>query len=97
METMSFEEVQDRSLGKIGTPRRDAFEAELEKEMLIFKIKEERKRLHITQEELGNRIGVKKSYISSIENCKRKTTLDTLFKIAYALGFKFDLTPLQSN
>ncbi len=97
METIPFEEVQDRSLGKVGTPRRDAFEAELEKELLIFKIKEERKRLHITQEELGNRLGVKKSYISSIENYKRKTTLDTLFKIAYALGFKFDLAPLRND
>lgn len=97
MEAMSFNELKNQMFGEVGTERRDAYELEVEKDMLILKIKEERKRLRITQEELGKRLGVKKSYISSIENSKRQTTLDTLFKIAYALGFKFDLTPLQTN
>ncbi len=44
-------------------------------------LKEERKLANLTQEELGNRIGAKKSYISRIENGKTDIQLSTLFKL----------------
>lgn len=53
------------------------------------KIKEERKALGLTQEELAQRIGNQKPYVSAIENGKKgNITLEMLAKIAAALGKK---------
>ena len=44
-------------------------------------LKEARKEANITQEELAQRIGTKKSYISRLENGKVDIQLSTLFRI----------------
>ncbi len=97
MKGKSFEELQDEFYGEIGTPERDVYEADVEAYLLRLKLKEERKRRHITQGELGNRIGVKKSYISNIENANRKVSMEVLTRIAHALGLSihYTLSPLK--
>ena len=86
-----FEEIEDRRLGKIGTPRRDAFEARLNEELEAYHIGEAIKKTRIeqnlTQEELGQRIGVKKAQISKIER-GHNISITSLGRIFKALGIK---------
>ena len=44
-------------------------------------LKDARKETNITQEQLAEKIGTKKSYISRLENGKADIQLSTLFKI----------------
>lgn len=88
------DEVKDKILGKIGTPRRDEYEVQLEADLLRArignKVREVRKTLELTQSQLGNRIGVKSSEISKIEK-GRNITIDGLARILHALGIQADL------
>lgn len=77
--------------GKVGTPERDAMEARLKEEIQAYHIgeaiKSERLKQNLTQEELGAKVGVKKSQISKIESGKCTITLPTMSKVFKALGF----------
>lgn len=64
MKTYTLDEVQDRLIGKMGTPGRDKFEYELQLDLIGQAIKQTRKERNLTQEELGKLIGVQKSQIS---------------------------------
>ena len=68
MKTHTLEELTDKYIGKIGTPKRDAFENELRLDLIGHAIKEARKERNLTQEQLGELVGVKKAQISKIEN-----------------------------
>ena len=59
MKTYTLEEVTDELIGKIGTPRRDLFEYELQMDLIGSAIKQTRKERNLTQEELGELVGVK--------------------------------------
>ena len=54
-------------------------------------VKHVRTSLELTQEELAERIGAKKSYISRIENGKTDIQLSTLYKI-FELGLRKRIT-----
>ena len=81
----------DEAWGPIGTPKRDAMEAQLKEELQAYHIgetiKAERLRQNLTQEELGEKIGVKKSQISKLESGKCVITLPTMSRVFKALGF----------
>ena len=81
----------DEAWGPIGTPKRDALEAPLKEELQAYHIgetiKAERLRQNLTQEELGEKIGVKKSQISKLESGKCVITLPTMSRVFKALGF----------
>ena len=83
--------IVDEVWGKIGTPERDAMEAQLKEELQAYHIgkaiKEERLKQNLTQEELGAKIGVKKSQISKLESGKCVITLPTISRVFKALGF----------
>ena len=68
LKTYSLEEVTDKYIGKLGTPKREAFENELRLDLLGEAIRQARKDRHLTQEELGQLVGVKKAQISKLEN-----------------------------
>ena len=80
----------DEVWGKTGTPERDAMEAQLKEEVNAYfvgeAIKNARLKQHLTQEELGERIGVKRSQICKLENGKCSITLSTMSKVFRALG-----------
>ena len=80
----------DEVWGKIGTPERDAMETQLKEEVNAYfvgeAIKNARLKQHLTQEELGERVGVKKSQISKLESGKCVMTLPTMSRIFRALG-----------
>jgi len=83
--------VVDEVWGEKGTPERDAMEAKLKEDLQAYyigeTIKAERLKQNLTQEELGAKIGVKKSQISKLENGKCIITLPTMSKVFKALGF----------
>ena len=81
MKTHTLDEVQDKLIGKIGTPNRDRFEYELQMDLIGQAIKQTRQERKLTQEELGKLIGVQKAQISRIENNASDIRLSTLMRI----------------
>ena len=90
LKTYSLEEVTDKHIGKIGTPKRDAFENELRLELIGAAIKQARKERHMTQAELGKLVGVQKAQISKIENSLTDARFDTIIKVFKALNAKIN-------
>lgn len=85
------DELADSVWGPIGTPERDAMEAQLKADIQAYylgeAIKHARQQQNLTQEELGERVGVKRAQICKLENGKCSPTLATMTKVFRALGF----------
>jgi DNA-binding XRE family transcriptional regulator len=81
----SLSEMKDEVIGKIGTPERDQYEYELSMELLGRMIKTARKERNLTQNQLGELVGVKKSQISKLESSANSATIDTVIKVFKAL------------
>lgn len=90
----TLEELLDVEYGQKGTPEREAFEEETRAFCLAETLKEERLRAGLTQEQLAEKIGTKKTYISRLENGKADVQLSTLFRIFEGLGRRVCLTIL---
>lgn len=98
MKAYSLDEAQDLIIGKIGTSRRDQFEFELKLELISDMIRTARKERHLTQEQLGELIGVRKSQISKLENNAKNVTIETIIKVFEALKAKVNFkVELQNN
>lgn len=85
MKKYTLSEMEDKYIGKKGTPERDAYEYELKMELLGRMIKATRKEKNMTQEQLGKLIGVNKSQISKLENNANSATIETIMKVFNAL------------
>lgn len=85
----SSEEVLDKHFGKVGTPRRDEFERSVAASVRAYElgeaIKKARLQQNLTQEELGERIGVKRAQISRLEK-GYSISLPTMSRVFQALG-----------
>jgi len=81
-------EVKDRFLGKVRSPKRDAYELELKLDLIGEMIKRARKERNLTQSELGALIGVQKAQISKLENGTSNVTISTILKVFEALKAK---------
>ncbi|MCX6269332.1 MAG: helix-turn-helix transcriptional regulator [Bacteroidetes bacterium] len=91
----TFDELLDIKYGKVGSSVRDEYEAKANYFVISEMMKEAIKDAHITQEQLADKIGTKKSYISRLENGKVDIQLSTLFKIfETGLGRKIQFTIL---
>jgi len=86
----SLDEITDEFIGKPGTPKRDAFEYELRLDVIGEAIKQARKERRLTQEELGQLVGVKKAQISKIENSLTDARFETIIKVFKALNAKIN-------
>lgn len=86
--TVPLDEMIDRHIGKRGTKRRDAFENELRIDLLGQAIRQARQERNLTQEQLGNLVGVQKAQISKIENSVKNARFETILKVFEALGAK---------
>lgn len=86
--TVSLETMIDKHVGKRGTKKRDAFENELRIDLLGQAIKQARQERHMTQEQLGELVGVQKAQISKIENSVKNARFETILKVFDALGAK---------
>ncbi len=90
--TTTFEEHLTKQYGKRGTEKRTEFDIKAKAFMIGEIIKEERRLAKMTQEQLAERIGAKKSFISRIENGKTDIQLSTLFRLLeLGLGKKVEL------
>lgn len=88
----SFDELLDIKYGKIGTEKRDDFEEKAQYFVISEMLKESRKEAKMTQEQLAEKVGTKKSYISRLENGKCDIQLSTLYRIfEFGLGKKINL------
>ena len=85
MKTYTLDEVSDQIIGKKGTPNRDKFEYELQLDLIGKAIKASRKERNLTQEQLGELIGVQKAQISRLERSAGNVTMETLMKVFKAL------------
>lgn len=77
----SFADHLDKQYGKQGTAKREAYEQEFEAFKLGVLIQEMRERQNLTQEQLAEKCGTTKSYISRIENNASDIRLSTLMRI----------------
>ena len=80
-EIKTASDLFDAKYGKIGTKKRNEFQEEAQRFYISEMLKQARKEAKLTQSELAERIGTKKSYISKIENQKGNITIETLIKI----------------
>lgn len=89
MKLYSLEEVKDELLGKVGTPERDEHERKVEEALHAYRIgeaiKKARLKQNLTQEELGERIGVQKAQISRMER-GYSISIPTMSRVFKALG-----------
>ena len=89
MKLYSFEEVKDELIGKVGTPERDEHERKVAEAVHAYHIGEAIKKArllqNLTQEQLGERVGVKKAQISRLER-GYSVTIPTMSRVFKALG-----------
>lgn len=88
MKTYTQAEVEDKLIGKKGTPIRDKYEYDLQMELIGISIKNARKERNLTQEQLGEMIGVQKAQISRLESNAGNVTIETLIRVFSALKAK---------
>lgn len=77
----NFEELLNAEYGAIGTETRNEYEEKSQMFIISEMLKEARKEANLTQEQLAEKAGTKKSYISKIENAKGNIQLSTLIRI----------------
>jgi len=77
----SFDEILEIKYGKRGTEERETFHQKARDFAISEQLKDARKQAKITQQQLAEKIGTKKTYISRIENGRSDIQLSTLYKI----------------
>ena len=82
----TFEEHLDAKYGEIGTEKRTEFEIKAKAFAIGEILREARKEARLTQEELAQKTGTRKSFISRIENGHSDIQLSTLYRLV-ELGF----------
>ncbi len=97
MKIYSQDEMLDMTLGPQGTPERNEYDAKVDDYLVGLAIRRAREAQHLTQEQLGERIGVQRSRICSIER-GTNLRLSTLRRIFSALGVevKLDIADMPS-
>lgn len=88
------DDVDNLLIGSKGTPERDFFEQQLAEELHAYHvgeaIRKAREEKNITQEQLGERIGISKSQVCRLEKGKN-ITLTSMMRVFKALGVEVDL------
>ena len=95
--TVSLDKMIDKHIGKRGTEKREAFENELRIDLLGQAIKQARQERNLTQEQLGDLVGVQKAQISKIENSVKNARFETILKVFDALGAKVNFNVELNN
>ncbi|GGI22241.1 helix-turn-helix domain-containing protein [Pedobacter mendelii] len=89
----TLDEILDKKYGEKGNPKREEWEQQFEAFRLGALLEEARTKLGMTQEQLAEKCGTNKSYISRIENDASDIRLSTLMKIIQkGLGGHLKLT-----
>ena len=85
IKTYTLAEMKDKYIGKSGSADRDEYEYELSMDVLGKMIKTARLERKLTQEELGQLVGVQRAQISKLESSANSATIDTILKVFKAL------------
>lgn len=89
----TFDDLVDLEHGTIGTESRNKYEDGAQMFIVSEMLKSARKEANLTQEQLADKAGTKKSYISKLENGKGNIQLSTLIRIfEQGLNKKIGLT-----
>tara|TARA_R110001606_G_C15043173_1_gene612495 strand:+ start:327 stop:647 length:321 start_codon:yes stop_codon:yes gene_type:complete len=97
MKSYSLSEMEDKYVGEKGTEERDAYEYELRMDLLGQMIRTTRKEKKLTQEKLGELIGINKSQISKLENNANSATIETIIKVFKALKAEIKFNVILDN
>mgnify|MGYP003041098158 FL=1 len=81
----TLEEIEDEFIGVKGTPKRDKYETALNDFLIGEAIKQAREARNLTQEQLGELMGVKRAQISKIESGK-SISFSTIVRAFKAMG-----------
>ena len=87
----SFEDILNEEIGAEKSLERTEFEARAKAYYYAELLKEQRKQQKMTQQQLADKIGKKREYISNIERGNSDMQLSTFMQIANALGLRFAL------
>ena len=94
MKLHTLDEMTDRYIGPVGTPKRDEFDQKLADELHAYHVgeasKQARESQSLTQAELGERMGVQRSQVCRIESGK-SITLASMMRAFRALGVQVAL------
>ena len=85
LKSYTFDQIKDEMIGKRGTAKRDDYEFELNLELLGEMIRATRLQRKLTQEQLGELVGVQKAQISKLEKNANNVTVETILKVFNAL------------
>ena len=77
----NFDELLEAQYGKVGTKKRDEHDSKAQYFVISEMLKAARTEANMTQEQLANKVGTKKSYISRLENGNCDIQLSTLYRI----------------
>lgn len=89
----TWSSIKDEVYGKLGTTRRDELEREFEGFKVGLLLRKAREEQQLTQQQLGQLIGKKRTYISRVENDGSNLTLKTLYEIVEkGLGGKINIS-----
>jgi HTH-type transcriptional regulator / antitoxin HipB len=98
LKIFTLDEIKNEFIGEKGTEKRNRYEQELQLEILGDLIKKVRLERNLTQQDLGNLIGVQRAQISKLENNTTNVTMDTILRVFGALKAKVSFNvELQNN
>lgn len=93
METKTWKEIKDSVYGQTGTERRDRLDREVEAIKIGFLLRKAREEKKLTQEQLGQLVQKKRTFISRVESDGSNITLKTLYEIVEkGLGGKVNIS-----
>ncbi|MEY4804184.1 MAG: hypothetical protein RL331_703 [Bacteroidota bacterium] len=93
MNAISFSQILDDKYGQQGTETRTAYEEKAQAFRVGILLKEARKDMKLTQAQLAQKIGTKKSYISRVERGFCDIQVATLQRIIEkGLGKKLEIS-----
>ncbi|RZJ98690.1 MAG: XRE family transcriptional regulator [Flavobacterium sp.] len=89
----TFDEMLEKKYGQVGATARINFEIKAKAFAIGELIKDERRLAHLTQQELADKTGTKKSFISRIENGHTDIQLSNLYRLLeVGLGKKISIS-----
>lgn len=78
MKTKTLSQLEDKYIGPAGSKKREIYEKDLADLMIGYNIRQGRLKLDMTQEQLAERVGKKREFISRVENNGSNLTIKTL-------------------
>ena len=86
------EQLLEKRYGKRGTPERDAFHEAALARYYAEILRDRRKELKMTQQQLADRVGKKRTYITNVERGETDMQLSSFVRISSALGMSINFS-----